>query len=161
LLWAAAPSAPAPSTKYQINAGYLYNLTKFISWHEDINKSFNTLNPFNICSVGVKPFGKLINPILQPPISGRPIKWFEFDKLQSIPQELHCHILYISSSIKDTLVGRNFDNTLTVGEGVDFISQGGMIAFIEKQGKIKLQCDPERINQAGLKISNKLLEVCL
>jgi hypothetical protein len=56
-------------------------------------------------------------------------------------------------------VAQDVDNTLVVGESGDFISQGGMIGFVNKQGKIKLQINLKTIKQSGLKISAKLLEV--
>jgi len=46
-----------------------------------------------------------------------------------------------------------------VGESGEFIEQGGMIGFVNKEGKIKLQINLKTINQSGLKVSAKLLEV--
>jgi hypothetical protein len=46
-----------------------------------------------------------------------------------------------------------------VGESEQFIEQGGMIGFVNKQGKIKLQINLKTIKQSGLKVSAKLLEV--
>ena len=68
--------------------------------------------------------------------------------------------IVIPANIKNmSAVVRNFDNTLVVGESGEFIDQGGMIGFINKQGKIKLQINLKTINQSGLKVSAKLLEV--
>jgi hypothetical protein len=83
-----------------------------------------------------------------------------YKSLEIINKGPHCHILFVSSSIKDTLKDWNIDNTLIVGEGEEFIKQGGMIPFVNRQGKIKLLCNLERIKQSGLKISAKLIEVC-
>lgn len=142
------------SVEYQIKAGYLYNFTKFITWPAD------NAEAFNLCIVGDDPFGELIDPIEQRSVMGRPIKLSRFGSLGSIDKELHCHILFVSSSIKYTSATRNVDNTLIVGESEDLIAQGGIIRFVNKQGKIKLQCNQKRIKQSGLKISAKLLEVC-
>ena len=68
-------------------------------------------------------------------------------------------MVYVSSSIKESLGARNFDNTLVVGEGGEFIEQGGMIGFVNKQDKIKLHINRTKIEQNRLKISAKLLEV--
>jgi len=56
-------------------------------------------------------------------------------------------------------VAQDVDNTLVVGEGGRFVAQGGMIGFVIKLGKIKLQINLKPIKQSGLKISAKLLEV--
>jgi hypothetical protein len=46
-----------------------------------------------------------------------------------------------------------------VGEEPTFTNQGGMIAFVKQQDKIKLHINLKLLQQAGLKISAKLLEV--
>jgi hypothetical protein len=155
LLFSQLLCADDSSVEYKIKAGYLYNFTKFITWPVD------NAETFNLCILGEDPFGELIDPIQQRSVMGRPIKLFRFDSLRSIDKEPHCHILFvsISTSIKDTLAARDFDNTLVVGESGEFIAQGGMIGFVNKQGKIKLQINLKTIKQSGLKISAKLLEV--
>jgi hypothetical protein len=140
------------SVEYKIKAGYLYNFTKFI------NGSSDHAETFNLCIAGDDPFGQLIDPIEQQLAIGRPIKLFRFDSLRTNDKGSHCHILFISASIKDKLSVQYFDNTLVVGESKDFIKQSGMIGFINKAGKIKLQINLKTINQSGMKISAKLLE---
>ena len=105
------------------------------------------------------PFGELIDPIEQQSVMGRPIKLFRLDSLRNIKKQPHCHILFVSTSVAETPVAQDIDNTLVVGEGGGFIAQGGMIGFVNKQGKIKLQINLKTIKQSGLKISAKLLEV--
>lgn len=146
----------ATDVEYKVKAGYLYNFTKFITWPEDKNETFN------LCIVGEDPFGDLIDPIEQRSASGRPIKLF---RLNSLNKEQRCHILFISASIKDNLLLKGMldihegDNTLTVGETTEFAIQNGMIGFINRDGKIKLQINLKILQQSGLKISAKLLEV--
>lgn len=142
--------------EYKVKAGYLYNFTKFITWPEDSSASFN------LCIVGDDPFGDLIDPIEQRTAFGRPIKLYRF---KQVNKSQRCHILFISAGINDntlpkaTLVVRDVNKTLTVGENDDFAAQGGMIGFVNRQGKIKLQINLELLQQSDLKISAKLLEV--
>lgn len=146
----------ADDVEYKVKAGYLYNFTKFITWPEDNSETFN------LCIVGEDPFGDLIDPIEQRSAFGRPIKLFRFN---SFNKEQRCHILFISTSIKDNLllkgmlVIHDVDKTLTVGESKEFAAQGGMIGFINRQGKIRLQINLKMMQQSDLKISAKLLEV--
>jgi len=81
------------------------------------------------------------------------------DSLRSVDHEPHCHILFVSSSVKNMQPVQDLDTTLVVGEALGFIDQGGMIGFVNKQGKIKLQINLTTIIQGGLKVSAKLLEV--
>jgi hypothetical protein len=153
-LHSSCADAADASVEYKIKAGYLYNFTKFVTWPAD------NAETFNLCILGSDPFVELIDPIEQRSVLGRPIKVFRFDSLRNLDHDPHCHILFISSSIKVTpATVRNFDTTLIVGESGEFIDQGGMIGFVNKQGKIKLQINLNTINQSGLKVSAKLLEV--
>jgi hypothetical protein len=165
LLFSQPLCAENASVEYKIKAGYLYNFTKFVTWPEDNFESFN------LCILGKDPFGELIDPIEQRSAFGRPIKLFRFDSLNTLNHtnnKPHCHIIFISSAIgsaiKDTirdgaLVIQDINKTLTVGESNGFAMQGGMIDFVNREGKIKLQINLEKIKQSGIGISAKLLEV--
>jgi YfiR/HmsC-like len=156
LLFSQQVIADEADVEYKVKAGYLYNFTKFITWPEDNSTTFN------LCIVGEDPFGDLIDPIEQRSAFGRPIKLFRFN---SFNKEQRCHILFISNSIKDKhllkgmLVVQDVDKSLTVGESKDFATQSGMIGFINREGKIKLQINLKMLQQSDLKISAKLLEV--
>lgn len=141
----------ADDVEYKVKAGYLYNFTKFITWPEDNSATFN------LCIVGGDPFGDVINPIEQRSAFGRPIKLFRFN---SFNNQQYCHILFVNGSIKDKFM---FKGMLVirdaVGEIKEFAAQGGMIGFINRQGKIKLLINLKTLQQSDLKISAKLLEV--
>ena len=164
LLFSQLLCANDSSVEYKIKSGYLYNFTKFVTWPED------NADTFNLCILGNDPFGHLIDPIEQRSAFGRPIKLFRFPSIDSINAtsdlSLHCHMLFVSSSIQDSpfmikgkLGFRDIDNTLTIGDSETFAMQGGMIGFINRQGKIKLQINLKTIKEGGLKVSAKLLEV--
>jgi hypothetical protein len=141
---------PAPIDEYKIKSGYLFNFTKFITWAEENTETFN------ICIVGNDPFGELIDPIEQRTAFNLPIKLF---RLSTISKEQHCHIVYIGTGVNAKSAGLDNKNMLTVGEEAAFITQGGMIAFVKRQDKIKLQINLKCLQKSGLKISAKLLEV--
>lgn len=146
-------SADDSGVEYKIKAGYIYNFTKFISWPED------NAATFNLCLLGEDPFGALIDPIEKRFAQGRPIKVFRLDELDNGHQ---CHILYIGTadfSIKNPLINQGVYKTLTVSENTEFAAQGGMIGFVIRDGKIKLQINLDALKQGGLKASAKLLEV--
>ncbi|MGZ8162175.1 MAG: YfiR family protein [Methylobacter sp.] len=158
------------NVEYKIKAGYVYNFTKFITWPEDNSQTFN------LCILGDDPFGGIIDPIEKRSAFGRPIKLFRFNNLNTFQHSVlsghkdtsnnqQCHILFISASldnnfsVKNVFAGRDGDKTLTVGENEGFATQGGMIGFVHRQGKIKLQINTKALKNSHLKISAKLLEV--
>jgi hypothetical protein len=140
----------SPADEYKIKVGYLFNFTKFITWSEEASESFN------ICILGNDPFGEIIDPIEQRTAFNLPIKLF---RLTAIDKAVHCHILYMGSNVSAKTIAASTKNTLTVGEEPAFITQGGMIAFVTQQDKIKLHINLKLLQQSGLKISAKLLEV--
>lgn len=140
----------APINEYKIKAGYLFNFTKFITWSDVEGETFN------ICILGNDPFGESIDPIEQQLAFNHPIKLF---RLTAINKEIHCHIVYMGVGVTLKSAGLHDKNSLTVGEEATFIAQGGMIAFVKRQDKIKLQINLKLAQQQGLKISAKLLEV--
>lgn len=145
----------ADDVEYKVKAGYLYNFTKFISWPTDNSETFN------LCIFGEDPFGDLIDSIEQRSAFGRPIKLFRFS---AFSKEQRCHILFIAVPIRDnslfrTVLATRDVSTLTVGESTEFAAQGGMIGFVNRDGKIKLQINQKMLQLSNLKISAKLLEV--
>jgi len=157
LLSPALLSANDTNVEYKIKAGYLYNFTKFITWPED------TTETFNLCILGNDPFGDLINPIEKRSVLDRPIKLIRFN--HSPKPNQRCHILYINApdsnaiALKNNLALLDAADTLTVGEGEEFAKQGGMVGFVSRQDKIKIQINLKAFKQSGLTVSAKLLEV--
>lgn len=153
LLWSLqcnADTDTAPVDEYKIKAGYLFNFTKFITWSEQSTETFN------ICILGDDPFNDAIDPIEQRLAFNRPIKLF---RLTTMNKEPHCHIVYVSAGVNAKSLKLTNKNVLTVGEEPSFIGQGGMVAFVKHQDKVKLQINLSCLQQSGLKISAKLLEV--
>jgi len=148
--------ADEDNAEFKVKAGYLYNFTKFVTWPKDDSTTFN------ICILGNDPFGELIDPIEKRTAFGLPIKLF---RINTISNTQRCHIVYIGSGTREqvaqkgALVIRDIGNTLSVGEGEAFAEGLGMIGFVSREGRIKLQVNLKNLQQSGLTVSAKLLEV--
>ena len=75
----------------------------------------------------------------------------------------NCHILFIRDAQK-TRLGEILGKTqglpvLTVGEMDQFLESGGVINFVKKEGKVRLEINLAAARQAGLGLSSKLLSV--
>lgn len=147
---------------FKIKAGYLYNFTKFVTWPEIKGPSFN------LCILGADPFGADIDPIEQKTAFGLPIKIIRLDEVGFLSRpslESECHILYVNADVNQkTVIDRILASTskagtLIVGENESFAAAGGMIGFVNRSGKIKLQINLQSSKKNGLKISAKLLEI--
>ncbi len=141
-----------PALEYKIKAAYLYNFTKFITWPEKHSETFN------LCIFGADQFLALLKPLEQRTALGKPIR---LQRLDTIDQAKMCHILYMDDGepLPAFLTDGSLDGILTVSSQPFFAQRGGMIGFILRDGRIKLQVNLEEFKKNGLKISAKLMEV--
>ena len=145
--------------EYQVKAAYLYNFTKFTDWPDSAFASADA--PLVIGVVGEDPFGKVLDAIVgSDAVRGHPLI---VKRLRTGDDLRGCHVLFISRSEKDrlsellqTLKGVP---VLTVSDLGDFANQGGMVNLVLIRENVKLEINQAAAEQAGLKISAKLLRL--
>ena len=146
-------------TEYDVEAAYLFNFAKFITWPP------NTLSQpaFTICILGDDPFGRVLDStVADEKINGKRV----IDKRIAHPQEaLGCSILYISDS-EEERVGRILSllrdaPVLTVSNVPGFVERGGMIQFVLDNGRIRFLVNLEPAQRDGLALSSELLKVAV
>ncbi len=59
----------------------------------------------------------------------------------------------------EILSGLRGESILTVGESDAFLDKGGIINFVLEQGKVRFEINDRAAEEAGLKISSKLLRL--
>ncbi len=146
-------------TEYQVKALFLLNFTKYVDWPPVAFAGTNA--PIVIGLYGEHKFGDAVTKAVEgKTISGREIIVQPIGKDGDFGK---CQMLFISDSEKNHL-GEILDKVkalpvLTVGETEQFMEQGGMINFVKKEGKIRLEINLTAARQAKLEISSKLLGV--
>lgn len=157
--WARAEQ-PHP-TEPQIEAAYLYNFGKFITWSN--TSGVATGDVFEICVLGRDPFGS----ILDATVAGESIgdKKITTRKISSLQGSSHCRVLFISSSeesrLKPALAAAKSCGTLTVSDMPHFADKGGMIQFVPRDNKIRFEVNLPATEEAGLTLSSELLKVAV
>jgi hypothetical protein len=157
-LCAQQTALPAPgqaSLEYQVKAAFLLNFTRFIEWPTTEPAAGA---PFTICILGDDPFGAALDQTMEgESANGQKIV------VQRSRRELGktCQILYVDRAEKGiteilTGVGRG---VLTVGEGENFLREGGMIAFVVENRRVRFNVNLAAARNASLNISSKLLNV--
>ena len=146
-------------SEYQVKALFLFNFAKYIDWPSTAFPDTNS--PIVIGIVGENNFGSHLRKTVEGrSISGRGIVIRENVKEEDFDK---CHILFISASerkhIGEVCNRVKAAPVLTVGETEQFTQQGGVIGFIKKEGKVRLQIDLGAARKASLQISSKLLSV--
>lgn len=159
LLFAIQVFAQEPAQEYQIKAAFLFNFAKFVQWPSEAFARSNS--PIVIGVLGQNVFGDYLeDTIRDKTVQNRP---FIIKEFKSAEEAVHCHILFVSASMKDSLPAildkLNNASVLTVSDTDQFIKAGGMVNFIIENNKIRFQINDEAAKKAGLKISSKLLSL--
>ena len=145
--------------EYQVKAAFLYNFAKFVEWPSG---TLGRSNAIAICVLGQNPFGR----VLEDAISGKTVdgKTFVVRRVSEMKAAALCQILFVSSSERMRFGAilselRTGGGVLTVGESEGFIEAGGVVNLKLDGGKIQIQININAAEQAGLRISSKLLSL--
>jgi len=154
-----ARSESSAASEYQVKAAFLFNFAKFVEWPP--NSFSDASAPLRICVFGQDPFGQELRDITnEKTVNGRKL---EVSNVADLQQARKCQILFISSSEKkrtqQMLTGLSGMGVLTVGDTKGFAEQGGMINFVLENDRVQFEVSRKAAEQAGLKISSKLLSV--
>jgi YfiR/HmsC-like len=152
----AAPAASQP-LEYQVKAGFLLNFTKFIEWPPAAFGAADS--PLTICILGDDPFGNTLDQVVAGEVvNGRKLM---VQRIKQPPASNSCQVVFVSKS--ETEVSKTLSamgtGVLTIGEGEDFIREGGMVAFQLENRKVRFGISKTKAENAGLKLSSKLLNV--
>jgi hypothetical protein len=156
----AAPILPGqrPPAEESLKAAYLYNFTKFIEWPD--SAFTGTSAPFTVCVFADDRFRREVDATLRgEKVGSRPI-----ELAAANPDDLkQCHMAYFSRVDAERLAKRlpemRMAPVLTVGEGLQFLEQGGLIGFVIESDRVRFAVSRRGAATAGLNVSSKLLRV--
>ena len=142
--------------EYEVKAVFLLNFTKFIEWPAAAFELPDS--PITICVLGEDPFGATLDQVVNGEIvNGRKVA---VQRIKRPPAPKSCQILFWGKSDSAAAKGLPaLGPVLTVGEGESFAHDGGMIAFVIDNRRVRFQVNQTLAENAGLKLSSKLLSV--
>jgi hypothetical protein len=154
-----AAAGPAEASESQVKAAFLLNFPKYVEWPAE---TFATTNsPIVVTVMGdaavAADLGKMIT---GKTVNGRPLVLKQINASAEAPRD--SQILFIGATVRrsaEVLAQVRPRAILTVGEGEDFLPNGGAIRFARRDQKIRLEINPAAATHAQLKISSKLLSV--
>jgi len=144
--------------EYHVKAAFLYNFAKFVEWPSG---PLGSSGPIAICVLGQNPFGR----VLEDTVSGKTVdgKTFSVRRVSDGKTAALCQILFVSSFERMRLGAILGDlrtgHVLTVGETDGFIEEGGIVNLKLDGGKIQIQININAADEAGVRISSKLLSL--
>jgi hypothetical protein len=159
LLALSAPGARAGDGdgENQVKADMLWNIAKFIRWPDS---SFGPgQREFVFTILGQDSLAEVLAANLSTrSLSGRPV----FVRVVGRAQDAAgSQILYVASSaidrVPEVLRALHGAPVLTVANTPGFVTGGGMVGFVAEDAKVRFEIHQGRAEQAGLKISARLL----
>jgi hypothetical protein len=155
LLAVAAPApttAQAVSTEYRVKAAFLYNFVKFVEWPARTESG-----PIVICVAGQNPFGSLLDDTVR----GETVRGRTLEARVILEPDAGCHVVFVPAGANALayLRATRGTPTLTVGEGLDFIQQGGLVRFYLEGGTVRFEITREGAERVGVRISSRLLQL--
>lgn len=146
-----AARAMADGLETKVLAAYLYNFTRFVEWPP------STSDELRLCVWDDPEVTGLLQALAKRRSQGRPLR-----VLAAESDAPSCQLLYFGADtarVTERLGALRGKPVLTVSAQPDFIARGGMIGFYRAEGKLKVEINPRAVEQAGLRVSAKLMEV--
>ncbi len=152
-----ARAAEAEPLEYQVKAAFLLNFTKFVQWPASAFADENS--PVAICILGEDPFGNTLDEMVRgEALNGRQLV---VQRIRRQVEPKACQVLFVSKSEKD--VARTLADlgtgVLTVGEGEKFLRDGGIIAFVIQDRRVRFDIDQAAAVKARITLSSRLMNV--
>jgi hypothetical protein len=150
-------------TETQVEAAYLFNFGKFVSWPANAEGRLGSTDSLEICVLGRNPFGTVLDSTVKgEAIAGHPVAARTVENLQEASP---CHVLFISSSeaahVDAILLALRHQPSLTVSDIPRFTERGGMIEFVREEDRIRFKVNVSPLEPAGIRISSELLKVAI
>lgn len=143
----------------QIQAVFLFHFSNFIKWPAVAFAADN--NTFNICVTQ----HTTLSTALEATIAGETVDGYVMRLISPIKAEdlPSCHIIYLHDGYDPGLLAQiqnsGAASILTVSDGANFISHGGMVRLHYRKGRVRSIINTTALDKAGLKASAKLLQL--
>jgi len=150
---------PQQVNAYQVQAAYLYNFGKFVTWPDGSPASQS--ETFTICVLDGDPFGDTLHSTLVgESVGGKPVVVKRIPKAEDAGA---CHILFIGSAqgrdLGKILIAVDHISVLTVSDMPGFSKRGGMIQFVLEGNRIRFEINLESAQKSHLVFASELLKV--
>jgi hypothetical protein len=144
--------------EYRVKAMFLLNFARFVEWPAQTFKSPE--EPVRICTLG----DGAQEPALEQAVRAQTStgRAFVYTPVTTFREACGCHIVFFLASgerkrARAVLGEIRAKSILTVGEGEDFLSNGGVVRFKLKDARVRFEIDAEAAARSNLKISSKLM----
>lgn len=147
-------------TPEQVRSAFLYQMAKFIEFPKT-----NSNSSLTFCFYSLKEGpGAVLSANNGLTINTRPIEVFEVNPALSLADlSERCDITYVDESHENDILASwtapTALNTVTVGESLSFLEQGGVAALVQEGSKIRLYINKQTMDKHNFKVLSRLLAV--
>ena len=159
LLGTTASAQARSADENQVKAAFLLNFGRFVEW--PATAFADRAEPFRICFSGATDVANALGIlVIGQKLNGREIAVMLIDHHQPVKQ---CHMLFIGNvdaKKRTSLLGEaKGTSTFTVADQKDFVDNGGMLGLVNADNRISFEINQQLAEDAGLKISSRLLSL--
>lgn len=148
-----ANAAETIDREYELKAAYLYNIFKFITWPD----KGTSAPPLQLCIIGPDLSNGALLSLDNKPINHSIIKVRQNVNIADVES---CTALYFTDNKSyDQLEQLANQGKLLIGEDDNFTAQGGTLTFFIENNRLRFEFNLIAAQQAGIKISSKLLRL--
>lgn len=142
----------------QVKSAFLFQIAKFVEFTHD-----DTARPVSFCfySLNSGP-GAFMKDRDELQINNKPINVILVKKTQQISELSQlCDITYIDETLENDILPLWTDtislDTLTIGESISFLENGGIASLVQEGNKIRLYINKQHVLQQNFKVQSRLL----
>ena len=157
LLFGVRVEAQAPMGESQVKAMFVYNFLKFVEW--PVENALGAREPFVVVIIGEGATADATEHFLETraigdrPLYVRRIKWD-----QSLAGARAAFVVERDAKkLRRVLDAAAAAGVLTIGEGEEFATSGGVIGLLVEDRKVRFDVDTSAAQVAGLRVSSKIL----
>jgi YfiR/HmsC-like len=157
LLFGVRVEAQSPMDESQVKAMFVYNFLKFVEW--PVNTAVGAREPFVVVIIGEGATADATERFLESktigerPVAVRRARWD-----QSLEGVRAAFVVERDTRrLQRVIDAASAAGVLTIGEGENFATHGGVIGLLVEDRKVRFDVDTTAAQHAGLRVSSKLL----
>lgn len=154
------PQAGPPLTAEQVQAGFIYNFTRYTEWPEEALEVPDR-DHFHICVSGKSAVARQLELYVQNKMAGgRPI---QIRRLNDGANVAGCEILYVHNVPNETedrlLAAIAGKSILTIGSVPGYLRGAGMITFVLEDNRVRFDINLRAAERVNLRFDSRILAV--
>jgi hypothetical protein len=157
LLFGVRVEAQTPMGESQVKAMFVYNFLKFVEW--PVDASAGAKDPFVVLIIGDGPTADATESFLESKTIGvRPVVVRRTQWDQPLKGARAAFVVERDQRrLRRVLDAATAAGVLTIGEGDDFTTRGGVIGLLVQDRKVRFDVDTTAAQSSHLRVSSKLL----